>query len=367
MMHEKMMIKHLGCGRALFPRGVASYKGNHFERRLINTPNEYINYIHNNPNDVYVEVYSKPQSKNNIYDKVYIDIDASDLRMAYKGKNEVMEHFIEYYDYIPRLYFSASKGFAVYIDIPEINVDRHSLRTFVKRELGLEVTKKEIKENKITKKQKLLLRCIDTSVLGDKRRVSRPPFTYNLRNNVKKGRYPRMCIPVDHRWTLSKILKESKDPRETCLINVEPQNDIASMILTLDSSIDVKTVKIDVQVKIDNKESKRILDYLYERAESITDGRTRLLGFVIVRHCMNLGYDLNKTNEFCKHFLTKCPDAHFDSYRSYIESCYEQNLIENHYPWSLQTLVYKFPELITNFDVDKNEEKKENNSLAEEC
>jgi len=338
-------IEHLGFSRTLFPRGMGKYDGNKFKRFSVRTPIEYIEAIEKNKNDIYTNVYSEPQIRESKVDKLYIDIDSPNLEDAFRAKNSVVGHFKRRYHLKPRTYFTAGKGFAIYLDFPEIIINYKVLRKFVIAELRLEET---------DERAQFLCSCVDTSVLGDKRRVSRIPYTYNMRTNVKKGKYPFLCIPVKDHWSLAKVLSESIRPSSNNGVNIDTCDTLSGTLLTLNEQYE-EELAAEPEVpqhkyKFSKKKAEQVLEFLEERAPFIKDGRTRLLGFVIVPTLVQMDYTLKQVKDYCKQFIRCCPNAVFDEYETYIEATYHQDVEQSWNPWSLQTFVCKYPELLGNFD-----------------
>lgn len=347
MCQRDTQIQHLGCSRTAFPRGMGMYQRNYFSRFTVETPVKYIATILNHNSDIYTNVYSNPQIRENKADKLYIDVDASTLQQAFTAKKSVVSHFRRRFHVQPRTYFTAGKGFAVYIDFPEVELYYRVIRNFVIAEFDLDGD---------SDRSRFLSECIDTSVLGDKRRVSRIPYTYNTRTNIIKGRLPFLCIPVRDNWSLSKVLSESIRPVDALKIdysNIEPSDILSSTLLTLNELYEEELESQPEKPKVNTfseKKAQETIDFLIERAPQIENGRTRIIGFIFVPTLVKMGYALKQVKDVCRSFIKACPDAVFDKYESYIEATYLQDKEQDWNPWSLQTLVIKYPELLQYFD-----------------
>jgi len=133
--------------------------------------------------DVYISVYSfgdwhddsKVRKLSARVDTLFIDLDnESDPRIAFKEAKKLTNYLINKKSIVPRVYFSGSKGFHVFIDFPEVDLfyKQESLRVAVSRLV-----------------KKLNLKCVDYQVV-ELARVSRLPLTINTKTGYR-------CTPID--------------------------------------------------------------------------------------------------------------------------------------------------------------------------
>ena len=106
-------------------------------------------------------------------------------------------------DAIPRVYFSGSKGFHVYLDLPVINLT-YSSEAIEKFGMGL--------------KDALKLKTLDC--IGETARLGRFPYTMNYDRKTGEKKY--FCVPIPAHMvldaTIEEILKVAKEPQITHVV-----------------------------------------------------------------------------------------------------------------------------------------------------
>jgi len=337
---KSVWLKHLGID-SNFPRDLGFP-----ERVKIQNWWQYIRTIELNwhTNNIYVALYSDYYIKNNIWDKLFFDIDAHvNLNTGTKRENEgglgqayhplkgaarrsltplfedAYADALRLYDYLhnefnatPRVYFTGG-GFAVYLDFEPLVVDKYSIRMFCHRI----VAKAKVKH-------------IDTHPFGDSRRISRIPYTWNFKYNP-----PRMCIPIDVDWTLEKIIEEALHPCYSVGIEIEP-------------------VKVTIPEyeppEFDRQDASYVEDdlilYIFENAHRWQDGRKRLLHFILVPTFMHkYGLNRKEIHRMCRLFIERT-GADYSEYESYVESSITRTERDGWKPWSIEYFLYKCPELL---------------------
>jgi hypothetical protein len=182
-----------------FPREFGTPK-----RFIVYNKNDYLNAIgsYNTKRSLYISIYSfrsnlelktsKEKYSEPIIDCVYIDLDAGTKDnpkpfLAYKDLVKLLKFLLKI-GIVPRVYFSGSKGFAVYLDFEPLDLrfPKDTILEFVKR---LEIT--------------VGIKSIDYSVVGDVARISRIPNTLHIKSN-------RFCIPLTLKEVLPKKSKYSE-------------------------------------------------------------------------------------------------------------------------------------------------------------
>ena len=131
--------------------------------------------------DTYISVYafkewheeSEIRKQTARIDTLFLDFDHEDPRIAFLDAKKLVRYLIEKKNIIPRVYFSGSKGFHVYIDFPEMDL-------FFKRDTLLAIANRFI--------NKLKLKTVDTQVI-EPARISRIPLTINTKTGYR-------CVPI---------------------------------------------------------------------------------------------------------------------------------------------------------------------------
>ena len=132
--------------------------------------------------DTYISVYafrewhevSDVRKQTARIDTLFLDFDhEEDPRIAFLEAKKLVKYLMEKKNIIPRVYFSGSKGFHVYIDFPEVDV-------FFKRDTLLAIANRFVNKLKLT--------TIDTQVI-EPARISRIPLTVNSKTGYR-------CTPI---------------------------------------------------------------------------------------------------------------------------------------------------------------------------
>lgn len=327
MTFRRAWLNHLGVD-SNFPRDMGFP-----ERRKVFNWWQYLRTIELNlhTNNIYVSLYSDHNIEKGLWDKLFFDVDGHVDTKVFSWeqylRNLAKAHInaLRLYDYLssefsaePRVYFTGF-GFAVYFDFEPVSIDKWSIRQF-----ALEII------NKVKAKK------VDTAPLGDKRRISRVPYTYNFKM-VEENKKP-MCIPISIDWDLDTIISESYNPTKFMEVRVQP---VKVEIPVYDVDIPEHNTAI---VNLDYIDDELIL-FIYKNAPRITDGRKRLIHFVLVPtfiHKYNM--TLQEVHVMCKLFVEKT-GADYEDYRSYVESSITRTLRDGWRPWSMDYFLYRCPEL----------------------
>ena len=331
-------MTHLGLSESKFPRDVGFPW-----RKKVNSQDEYIREIQAkiNTSNVYTSIYSDEDITNSVISEVYIDIDSKIVEKSRKEMKKLVD-FLREIDCIPRVYFTASKGFAVHIDFKPLHISNiHAIRSWI-----LNIAD----ELKIT---------VDSTVLGEWRRISRLPYSLNFNSLKKYGVKPRMCVPIDPSWSMSRIFSESKKCKMSVEIEINPSSEFRSIIDDFQRDyvepVDISSVNGNGTKELRNKKrAYDVLLYLINNAHRIRDGRHRILNFLIIPACIKLGMSKEQTVSFCRDFVNRT-ERSFPNLGRYISSCYKRNVEGDWLPWSPSTFLERFPELYDVFRSDENE------------
>lgn len=295
--YEQAWIDHLGAYQPRYPREVCYHVSYGMVRHSASNPTEYISTIRNRVNhgDVWVGVQSLPQQDADVWDKAYIDIDVPEgIPVAYQDKVDLDAKTRERYGLSPRCAFTASKGFAVYLDFPPTELDPFQVKMYC-----LQLTKSIGIHS-------------DPVVNGDRRRICRLPYTFNYKS-LKTGRL-RMCVPVDPEWSLGKVLEESIAPIGGVDWSPRPCPEIAREI----ASIPVPRV---LEAPIE-RVAPDALEALLDIAEFINDGRHRTVFKVVMPLCVQAGLGREGAMDYARRFIERSGKS-FHNYQKYSEQAYD--------------------------------------------
>jgi len=137
--------------------------------------------------DCFVSVYSfekfeygEPWDRNTaIIDRIYIDLDCEEnLRLPLKEALKIIDWYSRVFGVYPLVYFTGSKGFAVYLDFKPVK-----FRSSVEAKNTLRLFATLLVEQ-------LELKTLDIQVTVDIARLSRIPLTLNTKSNL-------YCIPLN--------------------------------------------------------------------------------------------------------------------------------------------------------------------------
>ena len=310
---RRAWLNHLGID-SNFPRDMGFP-----ERRKVYNWWQYVRTIELNMhcNNIYVALYSDNNIQKGLWDKLFFDVDAHDgsLPKAHLDMLRLYDYIQSNYGVEPRLYFTGH-GFAVYFDFEPVSIDKWSVKVF-----GMDIIRKAG------------CKQVDTTPLGDKRRISRIPYTYNLKTDDR-----RMCIPISVDWDLDTILDEASKPTKLLDVKVQP------------AVVEIPVYEWDMPeydaaiTNLDYIDDELVL-FIYKNAHKMTDGRKRLIHFVLVPTFVHkYGMTRNEVHVLCRLFIEKS-GADYEEYESYVESSITRTLRDGWKPWSMDYFIYNYPEL----------------------
>ncbi len=155
---------------------------------------------------------------NAIIDLLFIDLDCTTLPYAlYEAR--MLDLYLNHHKCQPRVYCTGNKGFAVYIDFPEVKLDKVLVKPVLRKFLE-------------SIQSVLSLLTIDRVCFDSISRISRMPNT----KNRKSGRF---CIPLSRKqlWSpLKDIIKLTEQPSKTPII-INKCMSIPSILLGIEADL----------------------------------------------------------------------------------------------------------------------------------
>jgi len=289
--------------------------------------------------NLYTSIHSEIQIKNNFFNKFYCDFDTCSLfptlSDVWKETRKFCDHMRENYGFDELIFFTGG-GFHVYY-----HFDQQKLKNFNALKLWLLNIEDEIGVS------------MDTSVLGQRNRLARLPYTWNLKDDYD---YAKMCIPVSVDWDIDKIILNSENGEIEKGINVE-KSDFPNTILKHQDFLSELDMGEEQEVKSYEFDEEKIASELAsimsltnhvkswsERSEpeddSRFDGRSRMLSFLIVPRLVSLGMKDDDIIGWCENWI-RATGKPFDDYLSEVEG-YIQRTREGTdneeiwYPWGFK-------------------------------
>jgi hypothetical protein len=322
--------------------------------------------------NIYVDVYPERAilgDESLLCNKIYIDLDNDKADkaektgiFAYEDMRSIVRFFRAQYKYTPRVYYSGGRGFAVYLDFDEVPLNH---------------CKDTLTEFYTMLKDQLGLKTIDTTSVGDDRRISRLPYTVHKKSG-------RLCTPIDPNWSLKDILGYSDDfivdlkEQEVVIGNCES---FGQSLKSLDDVVTERIKARNEQLKLAPPlEFKPDGDALYTRyfdevtllqrlGPTYAEGRHRTLWCILVPRLIFLLADgkpmkdlpaeeqesiINRVEARAMEwvFLTPTHDPDGterkteDNYRAYIRAICRQHKQENWHPWNIGSFWVENPDLV---------------------
>lgn len=233
--------------------------------------------------NAYGSLFSKWQIQHSTFDKIYLDIDSYKLIYAYKEMRRVNNYFVEYFDYEPRINFTANKGFAIYCDYPEQKIEFMKGYGFIIHLMAI-----------------LKLKHLDLKVSRDSKRITRLPYSLNF-NTIKAGNDLKLCVPINPSWSLHQIITESKNCKFEQDIIIEPNEEIFKII----NSIKLPKYKPPVEPQRNvYKTNDDQINSIVNNGNLFTDGRHRILCKIIIPFMVLENNTDDEIIQTCSEFLT---------------------------------------------------------------
>ncbi len=356
-----------------FPRAV-SYDPNRFRIPVRNFDNlKWHVWKAFGTYNIYVDVYPEKNILGNeamLINKIYIDLDNDKADpnektgvYAYEDMRAIVRFFKDQYNYTPRVYYSGGRGYAVYLDFDEVLINH---------------CKDTLTEFYVMLKEQLGLKTIDTTSVGDDRRISRMPYTMHKKSG-------RLCTPIDPMWSLSQIMGYSDSfvedlTEQEVIIGNCP--DFGESLRALDDTVNERIKERERRAKelptvIPKNDNANFLysryfdevTRLFNNGPIYAEGRHRTLWCVLVPRMLYLlsgegkvfkelpeeqrDSIANQTEARCMEWVlstpTHDPDGSprktDDNYRAYIRAIIRQHKQENWHAWNIDTFFLENPEL----------------------
>ncbi|MFQ5531016.1 MAG: hypothetical protein ACE5ES_00205 [Candidatus Nanoarchaeia archaeon] len=258
-------------------------------------------WMYNGYTNIYTGIYSLNQQQNDVYDRIYIDFDDENIEYAYKEAITLKNIISEQWGGSPLLVESGNKGYNIYVFFKptKINHFQQTMRI-------------------LFDKWKSSFKTLDMSVVGQKNRVSRIPYSINM-----KGK--RKCLPFG--------------------ISFEESN-IADFILEIDNNINNNNINnINNNINIDEEDIRYIMNIMANLPNISGSGWNRAM-FHILAPMLAQKYNYSTAVLILDDFLEKTNSL---KYRSYCINQLRAAKRKNIKPMRLDTFLWKYPELYKYF------------------
>ena len=262
----KNWLRHVGSFPIMMGIGTTP-----FQVRVETKANFLNQLLGNLDKDIYVSVHNAEKRQANLYNKIYFDIDnEADLQTALT-EAKILCNWLEGKKYNPRVYFTGCKGFAIYLDFPEIEIKDYRDRV----EAFMDLTE-----------YTLGITTFDRGVCGDKNRISRLPHTIN----TKTG---KMCVPIR--------------VREFDFATKQPHQEIKILPTEFGEKFIAMPYKkkANYQPPQTHGDIATTLDYILKHASDIKDGAQNLIWIIIIPSMAMQGATDGKIISTCEKFVSK--------------------------------------------------------------
>jgi len=316
--------------RGQFPRAVGfERKGEPFIRHVVLDKDYYLYDIwkYLNTHHCWAAVYSEASIQKNLFDCLPFDFDGHEhsLEKALKEAKDFYSYLKEVYNYEPRLYFSG-RGVHLYIDIKPVELKHFKT---VARKFYSSV------------RQILQSDTLDFSIVGDKRRIMRIPYTMHI--SVKQ-----YCVPIDYSWNLKTVLNKSSKPDYSKEQTFEITNSIRKILIDYDEEANNKPIqkKHELELKGARKDRLKLeLDMIYKYAPTTEDHRHRILHFMLVPRLILIGQTDDEIRAACKGYIESTWGGKlYNDYSQYVEDSIKRTRAGKWMPWKIETFVLNFPD-----------------------
>jgi hypothetical protein len=272
-------------------------------------------------------------------DSIYFDCDCEfNLMLALADARKLVKILVREFGCTPRVYFTGCKGFAVYADFPAVQLKRpkETLEKFCD----------DLAEQND-------LKTLDRRTFGDIARISRIPGTINTKARQRWGEN-LWCRPLANEELFEAkneldIIKLARYPPIDCEIEAVPSQKLADRLQEIDEQIVEDVAKKRLLSELMWLEGTRprrdsLAEKLIEMAEAITDGRKRILHFLIVPRLIHRKLSDAEIEARCREFIERS-GRKWENYRSYVKQCLRRTRQGNWLPWRLETFIEENPDL----------------------
>lgn len=358
-------MEHLrNIGPSGWPRDVGIFPGP--RRHSISSLSQMMDRLWENreSSDLFIQVYSDTRQEANLYDTIYLDLDADtsdffeETKEGYdyigsKEERKIMwrrrmedvhwefrrlHWYLETeWDITPRVYFSGSRGFSVYIDIPQIQVQYGAIKDLIKKTV---IPDSDVDPD-----------FVDMSVL-ESNRISRPPYSINWNHKKKHGLWPGLVLPIDPHWSFDRFYEEITDPSEWLEVDVRRQStDLIDQIVAIDEDQEFQSDDLDPDnYQANPARARKRIKFLMERADRVKDGRNRVIIFMLVPALIEVGYeDRSDIHRFVENWINQTGKPYHEEYQRQTNTAIDRTIEYGYKPWTIPRFFGEHTELLDSF------------------
>lgn len=338
---QQLWLDHIRHKSQYFPREFGK------TRKLCVNFRQYRQFIEKaEGKDCYISIYgyasefikryrekNKPYAETVVLDTIYFDFDSErNLMLALADVRRILTALTD----PVRVYFTGCKGAAVYIDLPK---------------LKLKYPKETLADFSRSLARKLRLETADFHVFGDVARISRIPGTINTASRRRWGA-ELYCTPLTQEEIFGAlneldIVKVGRKNPQDRRIEVALSDKIAQELYEIDGEMEEKVrvrelYRECLKIKSIKPRTDSLAEKLIANAGAITDGRRRILVYLLIPRLKHLGE--NEIEMRCRQFVEGSGGS-WRNYKTYVHASIRRTLEMDWAPWRLETFIEKNPDL----------------------
>ena len=350
-------LEYLGSEAIRFPRDNGKYVvepggdflSGSYPRFKVYSEDEYLEFLHRNwLEGAVVATHSDPYIENRVVCRIKAEVgDNSYLHVAHYQAKLLWQGLNELFGAAVTGVFTGRRSFHFHIPIRP-----YQLKT---RTYNVPLIVFDDMVRKVKQRYRIPNFDIDWKVVGDVKRMLRPPFTLYVKLLVKRKK--RFAVPVDlGKQRLVDIIRDSERGKTDIPFYMEESKNhkIRSIIRDTDLILsehekEVEKMKDEYEVKVKKVrkgEYRRLINFLLQNAKYVDDGRHRILYHLLVPALRCSGYDLSSSLNVVRNFI-EASGPPFDLYRPKVEYWYFR-LNEDGTPYKpmrLSNFFGEYPEL----------------------
>jgi hypothetical protein len=331
-----------------------------YPRFLVDTKEEYFNAVERYKGvGAITSIYSEPMSEKRIINRLFLELgDSVGLHkpgVAHKQMQELSRFIYDSYGEELYILYTTNKSYHLHIGFKPIQIRPtiYNVQMDVVKSLLEDARKGGYLKTKIERfisddgqiLESYVPDCdLDWQCISDFRRCSRLPYTGHI-GTMRRG-MDMLVVPINWRWSLHRIIQESKNPSFSVDDTIPVIDNIYSLIkdfekmyYDIEKSIPKRVSAIQKVGKIDFR--KRI-EWLMEIAPRIKDGWNRISTFVLVPMLRHSGFSTGEGLKVLEQWLIKsgCPHVAKEVYHA------ERYTWDKGYlPMKIEKLLEKNPDL----------------------
>jgi hypothetical protein len=270
-------------------------------------------------------LYSLPMKENREVNKLFIEIgDSSTIYIAHKMMQGVCRFLNDIYSVDPYVQYTNSKSFHINIGFQAIQlrptiykVPEEVLKFLLEGAVGNKYVKEKIvrylyQGEQIKESSPDM--DVDWQVVSDFGRCQRMPYTKHIKS-VRSGD-TGMVVPIKYKWSLHRILTESKNPCFEVPCTVFPNDNIYRIMKDVEGAffkMEESTFRDHEYTPVeigDNRDYKKKIEWLLERAPSIDDGPHRIVMHILLPMLKYSGMSWDQTEIIIGQFLRRMGKEH---------------------------------------------------------